>query len=155
MQIKHFDTLPEDAVFIRKEVFVKEQGFKNEFDEKDNEAHFLVRYENGSPVATCRIFMIRQKYLYLWKNCCFKALPRHGTGVFTFNRSTVLCDCKNAAKSAFLHRCAPQAFMKRWALSVRVKNTLRKTARIFIWKNAVIFTLSLYQYDALQLPLPE
>ena len=56
MQIKHFDTLPEDAVFIRKEVFVKEQGFKNEFDEKDNEAHFLVGYENGSPVATCRIF---------------------------------------------------------------------------------------------------
>lgn len=61
MQIKHFDTLPEDAIFIRKEVFVKEQGFKNEFDEKDNEAHFLVGYENGSPVATCRIFMIRQK----------------------------------------------------------------------------------------------
>ena len=46
MQIKHFDTLPEDAVFIRKEVFVKEQGFKNEFDEKDNEAHFFVGYEN-------------------------------------------------------------------------------------------------------------
>ena len=41
MKIKHFDTLPEDAIFIRKEVFVKEQGFKNEFDEKDNEAHFL------------------------------------------------------------------------------------------------------------------
>ena len=57
MQIKHFDTLPEDAIFIRKEVFVKEQGFKNEFDEKDNEAHFLVGYENGSPVATCRIFL--------------------------------------------------------------------------------------------------
>ena len=56
MQIKHFDTLPEDAVFIRKEVFVKEQGFKNEFDEKDNEAHFLVGYENDSRVATCRIF---------------------------------------------------------------------------------------------------
>ena len=30
MHIEHFDTLPEDAIFIRKEVFVKEQGFKLE-----------------------------------------------------------------------------------------------------------------------------
>lgn len=51
MKIKHFDTLPEDAIFIRKEVFVKEQGFKNEFDEKDNEAHFLVGYENDNPTG--------------------------------------------------------------------------------------------------------
>lgn len=61
MQIKHFDTLPEDAVFIRKEVFVKEQGFKNEFDEKDNEAHFLVGYENGVLLQHAEFFMIRQK----------------------------------------------------------------------------------------------
>mgnify|MGYP000158107416 CR=1 FL=1 len=54
---KTFDTLPEDAIFIRKEVFVKEQGFKNEFDEKDNEAHFLVGYKNDNPIATCRIFL--------------------------------------------------------------------------------------------------
>lgn len=61
MQIKHFDTLPEDAIFIRKEVFVKEQGFKNEFDEKDNEAHFLVGYEMAVLLQHAEFFMIRQK----------------------------------------------------------------------------------------------
>ena len=66
MHIKHFDTLPEDAVFIRKEVFVKEQGFKNEFDEKDNEAHFLVGYECNKPVATCRIFYDTAKNIYIF-----------------------------------------------------------------------------------------
>lgn len=66
MKIEHFDTLPEDAIFIRKEVFVKEQGFKNEFDEKDNEAHFLVGYENDNPIATCRIFYDTVKNIYIF-----------------------------------------------------------------------------------------
>ena len=64
MKIKHFDTLPEDAIFIRKEVFVKEQGFKNEFDEKDNEAHFIVGYENDNQVEDCRIFYDTGKNKY-------------------------------------------------------------------------------------------
>ena len=57
MKIKHFDTLPEDAIFIRKEVFVKEQGFKNEFDEKDNEAHFLVGYGKWQSCCNMQNFL--------------------------------------------------------------------------------------------------
>ena len=95
MHIKHFDTLPEDAVFIRKEVFVKEQGFKNEFDEKDNEAHFLVGYECNKPVATCRIFYdTAKKYLYFSERIAvLKPYRWHGAGFFALNRSTVLCHC--------------------------------------------------------------
>ena len=32
MEIKNFDYLPDDAVFVRTTVFIEEQGFENELD---------------------------------------------------------------------------------------------------------------------------
>ena len=32
MEIKVYETLPEDAALIRREVFMEEQGFRDEFD---------------------------------------------------------------------------------------------------------------------------
>lgn len=61
MQIKHFDTLPEDAIFIRKEVFVKEQGFKNEFDERITRRIFLSDTKMAVLLQHAEFFMIRQK----------------------------------------------------------------------------------------------
>lgn len=52
-----FDRLPNDAKFIREEVFIKEQGFKNEFDQVDSIATHYVMYDDfGSPIAVCRSF---------------------------------------------------------------------------------------------------
>ena len=51
-----FYKLPEDAKQIREEVFVKEQGFRNEFDDIDARAMHLVLYDDELPVATCRLF---------------------------------------------------------------------------------------------------
>ncbi len=45
----------EDARLIRTEVFVVEQGFKNEFDELDDEAWELVLYLDNVPVSTGRL----------------------------------------------------------------------------------------------------
>ena len=56
MEIKKFCSLPEDAVKIRKAVFVEEQGFQEEFDSVDHEATHFVAYRDGTPIATCRIF---------------------------------------------------------------------------------------------------
>ena len=56
MQIKFFDTLTADAASIRTEVFVNEQGFKNEFGGEDNIATHAVLYAGKKPVATCRFF---------------------------------------------------------------------------------------------------
>ena len=42
MNTKIFTTLPQDAKDIRIEVFMKEQGFKNEFDEIDTISHHIV-----------------------------------------------------------------------------------------------------------------
>ena len=56
MDIKVYHTLHKDAVKIRKEVFMEEQGFHDEFDETDETAIHLVLYIDQVPAATCRFF---------------------------------------------------------------------------------------------------
>ena len=56
MELKVYNTLPEEAFAIRKSVFMDEQGFENEFDQTDTYATHLVMYDNGIPVGTCRLF---------------------------------------------------------------------------------------------------
>lgn len=53
---KAYKNLPDEAVEIRKEVFMDEQGFTEEFDEIDNFAHHLVLLQDDYPVGTCRYF---------------------------------------------------------------------------------------------------
>lgn len=50
------DYLSDDARMIREEVFMKEQGFQQEFDEIDLQAVCMVLYENERPIACCRYF---------------------------------------------------------------------------------------------------
>lgn len=55
--IECFDRLPDDSKRIREEVFVKEQGFNEEFDTVDYYAYHFVAYDkNGNAIGTCRIF---------------------------------------------------------------------------------------------------
>ena len=56
MEIKANEKLPKEAKDIRQEVFVDEQGFKNEFDNIDNTAIHLVCYDKEKPIGTARIF---------------------------------------------------------------------------------------------------
>ena len=65
MQIKCYDTLPPEAVAIRKTVFVEEQGFKDEFDKTDDHAMHLVAYHNDTPIATCRFFKKTGTHTYV------------------------------------------------------------------------------------------
>ncbi len=55
-EYKFYSTLPDEAKLIRTEVFVEEQGFKNEFDGSDNICLHIVLFENGMPAAAGRIF---------------------------------------------------------------------------------------------------
>ena len=57
MEIKIFESLPEEAKAIGQKVFTGEQGFTAEFADKDKIAVHLVAFdENATPIATCRIF---------------------------------------------------------------------------------------------------
>ena len=46
MNTKIFTTLPQEAKDIRIKVFMKEQGFENEFDEIDNLCHHIVAFDD-------------------------------------------------------------------------------------------------------------
>ncbi len=57
MEIKVFTYLPEDAADIRREVFMEEQGFRDEFDDTDGICeHYVLYLEDGTPAAVCRTY---------------------------------------------------------------------------------------------------
>ncbi len=56
MIARRYTSVPPEARKIRETVFLQEQGFQTEYDEIDQIATHLVLYEEGSPLATCRVF---------------------------------------------------------------------------------------------------
>ncbi len=64
MEVKVFNELCDDAKNIRAEVFIKEQGFENEFDDIDSKATHIVAYEK-EPVAVCRVFFSDKRKCYI------------------------------------------------------------------------------------------
>lgn len=54
---KVYKSLTEEAAYIRTTVFVREQGFADEFDDTDKAAEHIVMYVDGDvPAATCRYY---------------------------------------------------------------------------------------------------
>lgn len=62
MNTKTYTTLPQEAKDIRIEVFMKEQGFENEFDKIDTISHHIVVFDEGKPIGTCRFFKENDHY---------------------------------------------------------------------------------------------
>ena len=56
METKIYNQLPDEAKEIRLEVFVKEQGFEEEFDDIDETAAHIVLFDCIHPIALCRLF---------------------------------------------------------------------------------------------------
>lgn len=65
MQVRIYCALPEEAISIRKKVFMEEQGFRDEFDDIDKIADHIVLYEAGVPAATCRVYWNKQKQFHV------------------------------------------------------------------------------------------
>ena len=57
MITKNYDTLPQCAKDIRINVFINEQGFKEEFDELDGISNHLVTFDGDKPCATVRFYL--------------------------------------------------------------------------------------------------
>ena len=61
--INFYSNITEGTKYIREEVFVKEQGFQEEFDSLDNESyHVLISYNNKS-TATARFYKQNNSYI--------------------------------------------------------------------------------------------
>lgn len=65
MKFKIYDFLSDDAKIIRKQVFMEEQGFRNEFDDIDDISFHIVMYDENRPVATCRVYedIVKNEYI--------------------------------------------------------------------------------------------
>ncbi len=59
--------LSEDSLarYVREEVFMKEQGFENEFDMQDYHSYHFVFFENDDVVGTTRLFNTPNKENYM------------------------------------------------------------------------------------------
>ena len=62
MHYKKFYGLNDDIVKIRTEVFIQEQGFKNELDDTDKTCTHIVLYDGKIPFAVCRYFKTGESY---------------------------------------------------------------------------------------------
>ena len=76
MEIKIYKAFPPEAKAVREEVFINEQGFSYDYDEVDDIALHFVMFEDGLPVAACRIFQ------------------RETTDTFGFGRLAVKKECR-------------------------------------------------------------
>ena len=56
--------LPKEAMDIRQEVFVQEQGFHDEFDDIDKIAWHILLYCDKQPAACCRLFPSQRENTY-------------------------------------------------------------------------------------------
>lgn len=64
-EIKAYRYLPASAARIRENVFIKEQGFLDEFDHLDHAATHLVLYYNTISAATCRFYPFEEDNAYV------------------------------------------------------------------------------------------
>ena len=60
-----YESLPPEAMAIRTAVFIREQGFTDEYDETDKIARHIVIFDGDEPVATCRFFPEGHENVYL------------------------------------------------------------------------------------------
>lgn len=93
---KQFD----DAKQIRISVFVKEQGFVNEFDETDSSAYHFIIYDNCKPVGVGRYYGKENPY-HIGRIAVAAEYRGKGLGLFIMNEIESFAK-KNGAESLIL-----------------------------------------------------
>ncbi len=111
MQIKSYNTLPDEARYIRTKVFVEEQGFREEFDTADNYSTHLVAFCDGKPVGVCRFYFDNEKNQYLiGRLAVLKEYRRMHIGAKLIVKAQELIK-NNGGDCVFLHsQCRAQPF---------------------------------------------
>lgn len=103
IEIKVYKELADDAMLVRKKVFVQEQGFVDEFDDTDGVATHLVAYDGDDPVGTCRIFIGDEPGVYiLGRLAVTKEYRRHHLGARLVAAAEELAR-QNSGKYVMLH----------------------------------------------------
>lgn len=96
--VEIYDFLPPAARAIRKAVFVREQGFVQEFDERDGKAKHVLLLFCGEPAGTCRFWPEGQE-AHIGRVAVVRALRGRGAG------ARLLAAAETAAKEAGAKSC--------------------------------------------------
>lgn len=78
MEITIFKGLNNDIKKLREDVFVKEQGFHNEFDDIDNDCYYALMKDNEIPVTMCRFYPTGDGEYTIGRVCCDLTYRMHG-----------------------------------------------------------------------------
>ena len=87
LTVKVFNYLPIEAKEIRLSVFVKEQGFNEEFDEIDDIAYHFVLYKKDMAIATARVFYYEEdRYYKLGRFAVVEKYRYQGLGLYLYQK---------------------------------------------------------------------
>lgn len=113
MRIENYDILPEGAKQIRIEVFMKEQGFVDEFDDIDGIATHLVMLDGDTPVATGRFYTENNSEYYFGRLAVAKSYRGKGLGSDIVTESERLIKQKGGSAVLLHSQCQAQPFYER------------------------------------------
>lgn len=123
----------EDAAAVRKQVFVVEQGFEEEFDEIDSLAWHVVLYDGDKPIATGRTFLRDGQFIIgRWQSAA-------NTAVCMSERLSLRSWKKKSSSWAAprhdcLHSSRRRAFMKNWdIILLQISIIMKSTVLILKW----------------------
>ncbi len=103
MHGKIYNKLPKEAQEIRDMVFIKEQGFCDEFDEIDAYAKHFVLFDGEIPIATCRFFNREScEEYYIGRIAVIKEYRGQGIGAYLLRLAEDEVK-RTGGKRTFLH----------------------------------------------------
>lgn len=82
---KIYDKLPEEAKQIRIDVFMTEQGFKEEFDAIDEKARYIVVFVDGTACGTARFYPLDATCYQIGRIAVLKEYRQQKIGSFMLN----------------------------------------------------------------------
>lgn len=85
-QVEFFSKPTKETIYIREIVFVKEQGFVDEFDELDNTSTHILVSHNLKPVATARFYKKDNKNWIIGRFAVVKEYRNKGIGRFLMEK---------------------------------------------------------------------
>lgn len=65
VNFKFYDYLCKEVKHVREEVFVKEQGFQDEFDKCDDKSVHLLLFVDREPIGTARLFQLETNKTFI------------------------------------------------------------------------------------------
>ncbi len=80
-----FNDLPDEAAYIRNTVFVKEQGFTDEFDAIDERSWHVIVYDGEKAIATGRVFSDSKTEYHIGRIAVLKEYRSFGIGKMVMN----------------------------------------------------------------------